>query len=197
MTVNLYYTNPHLNEENPGFGYLIPQSVPFEQNPERALGVIFDSSAVTGQDTASGTKFTVMLGGHYWDDWTAYPDEAEGLGMARNIMQRHLGIADEPAAYSVNVHKDCIPQYTIGYEERLKDFAVGVKEQFKGRLRVVGNQVNGVGVNDCITAAWNLARGLRQGGWRNGSVGLDKYTEEREWALVPKEELKYKIKGGR
>lgn len=138
-----------------------------------------------------------MLGGHYWDDWTAYPDEAEGLEMARNIMQRHLGIADEPAANSVNVHKDCIPQYTIGYEERLKDFAVGVKEQFKGRLRVVGNQVNGVGVNDCITAAWNLARGLRQGGWRNGSVGLDKYTEEREWALVPKEELKYKIKGGR
>ena len=38
MTVNLYYTKPYLNPVQ-GFGYLIPQGVPFEENPERALGV--------------------------------------------------------------------------------------------------------------------------------------------------------------
>ena len=43
QVVSLYYPDPNLIPYN-GFGYLIPQSVPFSQNPERALGVIFDSS---------------------------------------------------------------------------------------------------------------------------------------------------------
>ena len=42
MVVNLYYRNPSLPIPS-GFGYLIPRSVPADQNPERALGVIFSS----------------------------------------------------------------------------------------------------------------------------------------------------------
>jgi oxygen-dependent protoporphyrinogen oxidase len=53
QTVNLYFPNPNLVAQK-GFGYLIPQSVAFEENPERALGVIFDSDAIQGQDTTTG-----------------------------------------------------------------------------------------------------------------------------------------------
>lgn len=46
MVVNLFYANSNLLPYR-GFGYLIPRSVPLEQNPERALGVIFGSETST------------------------------------------------------------------------------------------------------------------------------------------------------
>lgn len=103
MVVNLFYSNPNLLPIR-GFGYLLPRSVPLEQNPERALGVIFGTETSTGtamlgipadgpmdrdtlvknaamadslrvkQDTVPGTKLTVMLGGHWWDGWDADKD---------------------------------------------------------------------------------------------------------------------------
>lgn len=193
MTVNLYFDNPNLLPVE-GFGYLLPQSIPFEQNPERALGVIFDSSAIKGQDSASGTKLTVMLGGHWWTGFEGYPDEAEGLEMARTVIERHLGIKDSPIASHVNLSKDCIPQYTLGYEDRLKEFASSLQDEFKGKLRVVGNQFNGVGVNDCITGAWNLARGLRDHGWKSRSCGLDRVQDSRPWVVVNAADMAYKKK---
>jgi oxygen-dependent protoporphyrinogen oxidase len=193
MTVNLYYSNPSLLPYE-GFGYLIPQSVPFEENPERALGVIFDSCAINGQDSVDGTKLTVMMGGHWWNDWAGYPDEEEGLEMAKAVVQRHLNITEAPTAAHVNLSKDCIPQYTLGYEDRLQDFARGITDEFKGRLRVVGNQFNGVGVNDCITGAWNLARGLRDGGWKSRSCGLDRVMDGRQWQVVEASEMAYQKK---
>jgi oxygen-dependent protoporphyrinogen oxidase len=193
MTVNLYYSNPSLLAQQ-GFGYLIPQSVPFEQNPERALGVIFDSSATNGQDTVDGTKLTVMIGGHWWNGWAAYPDSYEGLEMAKSVVQRHLGITEEPTAHFVNLSHDCIPQYTLGYEDRLKDFANGITDEFKGRLRVVGNQFNGVGVNDCITGAWNLARGMRGEGWKSRNCGLERVMDTRPWRVVEAADMVYQKK---
>ncbi|KAF2997686.1 oxygen-dependent protoporphyrinogen oxidase [Curvularia kusanoi] len=191
MTVNLYFENPNLLPVE-GFGYLIPQSIPFDQNPERALGVIFDSSAIKGQDTAPGTKLTVMMGGHWWNGFEGYPDEEEGLAMARSVIERHLGIKEAPIAHYVNLSKDCIPQYTLGYEERLKSFASSLQDEFKGRLRVVGNQFNGVGVNDCITGAWQIARGLRGDGWKGNSCGLDRVQDSRPWSVVDARSMTYK-----
>lgn len=190
MTVNLYFANPNLLPVE-GFGYLIPQTVPFEQNPERALGVIFDSSAVKGQDNAEGTKITVMMGGHWWNDWAEFPSEEEGLEMAKSVIKRHMGITDEPIAQSANLSKDCIPQYTLGYDDRLRDFSQGMSAEFKGRLRVVGSQFNGVGVNDCIAGAWNVTRGLRGDGWKSTSCGLDKIVDSRQYTVVPSNKMKY------
>ncbi|KAH6882038.1 hypothetical protein BKA58DRAFT_328417 [Alternaria rosae] len=190
MTVNLYFPNPNLLPVE-GFGYLIPQSIPFEQNPERALGVIFDSSAVKGQDTASGTKLTVMMGGHWWDGWTDFPTEEEGLEMAKSVLRRHIGITEEPTAHIANLSRDCIPQYTLGYDDRLKQFAQGMSSEFKGRLRVVGAQFNGVSVNDIIAAAWQVSRSMRGEGWKGRSCGLDRIMDEREWVVVPASEMAY------
>ncbi|KAH6644316.1 hypothetical protein C7974DRAFT_18507 [Boeremia exigua] len=194
MTVNLYFENPNLLTAE-GFGYLIPQSIPFEQNPERALGVIFDSSAIKGQDTAPGTKLTVMMGGHWWDGFEGFPTEEEGLRMARSVVGRHLGIYDAPLAHHVNLSKDCIPQYTLGYEDRLKAFASSLQDEFKGRLRVVGNQFNGVGVNDCITGAWSVARGLRGDGWKSRDCGLGRVQDSRPWRVLNAKDMVYSDPG--
>lgn len=223
MTVNLYYRTPGMNP--PGFGYVIPLATPFENNPERALGVVFDTAyspdpsdldpanwqeldtdmlvearkhgqMVNVNDFAwlnlpdrpnmqdevkeRGTKLTVMLGGHWWKDWPAYPNEAEGLALAKAVVERHLGIKEEPEVWQVNMQKDCIPQYTVGHEQRLKTAHNNIWREYKGRLRVAGSWMSGVGVNDCLRSAWDVVKGLKVG--RDGT-GLEQVGRD-EWVRI-------------
>lgn len=221
MTVNLYFRTPDLHP--PGFGYVIPQATPFENNPERALGVVFDTAyspspsdldftnwLITDADQlkqareqgqlinvndfawynmpdrpntqddvkARGTKLTVMLGGHWWNGWPAFPDEQEGLALARSVVERHLGITEEPEAWSVNMQKDCIPQYTVGHEQRLKTAHNNIWREYKGKLRVAGSWMSGVGVNDCLRSAFDVVRSLRDGKDGTGleHIGTNEYV---------------------
>ncbi|KAI9873779.1 MAG: oxygen-dependent protoporphyrinogen oxidase [Pleopsidium flavum] len=188
MVVNLYFSNPNLLSVH-GFGYLIPQSIPFDQNPERALGVVFDSDAAVGQDTVPGTKVTVMLGGHWWDGWDSYPDEDEGAQMACAVLQRHLGITEPPAELHVGLQKECIPQYEVGHEDRMSVASKHLEKAYKGRLRVAGNSYTGVGLNDCVRAARDVVKGLtaQDGHMR---TGLEIFTQDKKWVkagLVPRE----------
>ncbi|KAH7400090.1 protoporphyrinogen oxidase-like protein [Cadophora sp. MPI-SDFR-AT-0126] len=169
MVVNLYFKDPHILPER-GFGYLIPRSIPLAQNPERALGVVFDSDAVKGQDTASGTKVTVMLGGHWWDAFDTYPDEEEGINMARSVLHRHLNVTAKPAATRVSLQRNCIPQYTVGHESRMQAAHVDLMREFKGKLAVAGNSYTGVGLNDCVRAARDVVMGMKRG---TVSTGLE------------------------
>ena len=184
MVVNLFFSNPEILPTR-GFGYLLPRSVPFEQNPERALGVVFDSDASVGQDDIPGTKVTVMLGGHWWDDFDAYPDEDEGASMAKALLSRHLGIDEEPRAIRVSLQRNCIPQYGVGHEARMEDASLRLAS-LKGRLRVAGNSYTGVGLNDCIRAATDVVRGLIDG---TGTTGLESFVGGKKWLWVNREDL--------
>ncbi|KAF2272242.1 Protoporphyrinogen oxidase [Westerdykella ornata] len=197
MTVNLYYTNPQAiekwrlgytdREKSDGFGYLIPRSVDLKENPERALGVVFDHDATQNLDQVRGTKLTVMLGGHWWDGWREFPDEKEGETMAKSIVKRHLGITEEPDLCHVSLHENCIPQYTVGYEDRVRSEGSRLADLYKGRLWVTGNHYNGVGVNDCIRGAYLLAQDMENGGWLddNHRIGLRKFYDSGEWFMGP------------
>ena len=181
MVVNLYYRSPSLLPER-GFGYLIPRSVPFEQNPECALGVVFDSDSTVGQDTASGTKVTVMLGGHWWDSFggAGYPSSEEGVSMAKAVLRRHLGVTEEPETTQVGLQKDCIPQYVVGHEAKLKSTHFSLLSAFKGKLSVAGNTYTGVGLNDCVRAARDVVLAIKDK--EGGQItGLEEFSKPREW----------------
>lgn len=179
MVVNLYYSNPSIIPVK-GFGYLLPRSVPLAQNPERALGVVFDSDASIGQDAVEGSKLTVMLGGHWWDDYDKYPDEEEGATMAKAILKRHLNITAEPQAVRVGLQQSCIPQYEVGHEQRMEQASQDL-EVFEGRLRVAGSSYTGVGLNDCVRAATDCVQGLLHGTSR---TGLEAFVGGRKWVWV-------------
>lgn len=154
MVVNLYYSNPNLVRER-GFGYLIPRSVPHEQNPEDALGVIFSSETGVGQDTAPGTKLTVMLGGYLWDNMeeSNYPDNDQGIAMARSVLERHLGIKEAPVVARSRLQRNAIPQYTVNHHARLKEISRSVQKDFDHRLTLAGNWYGGVSIPQCIDQA--------------------------------------------
>jgi protoporphyrinogen/coproporphyrinogen III oxidase len=183
MVVNLFYADPNLLPAQ-GFGYLIPRSIPFEQNPERALGVVFDSDATVGLDSLAGTKVTVMLGGHWWDDFETYPLEEEGIVMARDILKRHLNVDAEPALSRAGLQRDCIPQYTVGHEARMKKAHNELRNSFGGKLAVAGNSYTGVGVNDCVRAARDVVMEVAKG---KDVTGLESFTAPVAWVEVSRD----------
>ena len=140
MVINLYYQNPNLIPYT-GFGYIIPQSVPISENPERALGVIFSSASAIEQDTATGTKLTVMMGGHWWDGWKPedYPDEQTAIDMARTLLKRHLSITDSPVVARARLQRDAIPQHTVGHHDRMEQLDHALSREYGGRLKVAGS----------------------------------------------------------
>ena len=185
MVVNLYYADPALLPVR-GFGYLIPRSIPLAQNPERALGVVFDSDATIGQDTAVGTKVTVMLGGHWWDEWSSYPDEDEGAALAKLVLRRHLQINAEPTLVHVGLQRECIPQYTVGHIDRMRQAGLQLSGHFRGRLRVAGNSYSGVGLNDCVRSAADAVTGLVEDDGNTEVSGLEGLDGPKAWVYIEK-----------
>lgn len=208
--VNLYYSSPNILPYQ-GFGYLIPRTIPLEQNPERALGVIFDSDAIpNGQDVldhdarsaanrqspmgVSGTKITVMMGGHWWDGYDPgdYPSAEDSLAMAQAVLRRHLGVQAQPSASNVTLQRDCIPQYTVGHSARLAALHRALRRAFEGRLRVAGSWFGGsaagggVGVNDCVAMARSVVRNLRHN--ETEGTGLELSGQDAMVNVTRKEE---------
>lgn len=211
--VNLWYADPNLTARHPGFGYLTPQSVPFEQNPHCALGVIFDSdfdSAAGKQESVSapGTKLTVMLGGHYWahlppENW---PDDKEATRMAIETVERQLGIpTDEPVFTSTKVCRQCIPQHLVGHRTRMAQAHSELSDAFHGTLSVVGGSYTSPGVMPSLRAARDMAlqvagekylvpEGFTGAGFSPdigiGETGLGRFWGDNEKFVLPtKQEL--------
>lgn len=170
--VNLWYPDVPLKELYPGFGYLIPQSIPAENNPHCALGVIFDSnrSDILESDSLSnrGTNLTVMLGGHYWDvlDSSEWPSKEEAVAMAKDTVERHLGI---PATGHVHANtklcRNCIPQHLVGHRDRMAQAHKELMDSFEGTLAVVGGSYTMPGVLPSLQAARDVALTVSGGGY--------------------------------
>ena len=121
-----------------------------------------------------------MLGGHYWDSFSHYPDEQQGAAMAMGLLKRHLGIHAKPEAVMVGLNRNCIPQYYVGHDQRLTNTDINLRTQFKGKLSVVGNSYTGVGVNDCIRAGMEVAAGLADS-LEEGYTGLEFFRVPKPW----------------
>lgn len=169
--VNIWYENVRLDEKYPGFGYLIPQSVPAENNPCAALGVIFDSdrdAAAGGLDTRPnrGTNLTVMLGGHYWDFVTPdkWPSKDLVVDMAKETVHRHLGIPAHEATYvSTKLCRHCIPQHLVGHRDRMAQAHKEISDAFGETLAVVGGSYTMPGVLPSLQAARDVALAVAGG----------------------------------
>lgn len=210
--VNLWYERIQLDQVYPGFGYLIPQSVPVENNPHAALGVIFDSDrdAAAGIDNRPnrGTNITVMLGGHYWDyvDPSSWPSPEDAIAMAKDTVQRQLGIpATEPTRASTKRCRNCIPQHLVGHRDRMAQAHKELSDAFEGTLAVVGGSYTMPGVLPSLQAARDVALAVSGGKYmvdpeirgnvsgyqlkHVGQTGLGRFVDDNETfgAVIPNE----------
>jgi oxygen-dependent protoporphyrinogen oxidase len=182
MTVNIWF--PQENLKPPGFGYLIPNSVDPELNPEHALGVFFDSDVGTrSKDEPAGTKLFVLMGGHYYDrPGVSPPTEEEAIVQARNLLERHLGIPrDAPAYATANFAKECIPQHYVGHQDLLRNAHSELKQNFGGRLAVAGGSFHRIGTIASLRAGYDAAVAAKDG---LEATGLEYLESIQEFAVV-------------
>lgn len=132
-TINLGWNDSLLTKK--GFGFLVPS-----QERERLLGITWDSNIFPGQNQGNQTRLCAM-----------FPEKAT-LDQALEVTEKYLGIKKPPDAFLIHEAKEAIPQYLLGQQKRLETF----RNHFPFKL--IGNCYNGVGVNDCIEAAWKSAQ---------------------------------------
>lgn len=142
--INLQYRKSDLLKQN-GFGFLVP---PIENLP--ILGVIFDSCCFDMEDN---TVLTVMMGGAWFEKWFGTnPSEERLLEVALENVKKIMHIEQRPDSYKVNLLRKCIPQYTVGHQDRVKAIRDYV-EQHRLPIVLCGASYDGVGVNDVILSA--------------------------------------------
>ncbi|XP_053667735.1 protoporphyrinogen oxidase [Anopheles marshallii] len=142
--VNLQYRKADLLQQD-GFGFLVP---PIENLP--ILGVIFDSCCF---DMDDNTVLTVMMGGAWFEKWFGKnPSNEHLLEVALKHVSKILHIDQPPDSYKVNLLRKCIPQYTVGHQDRVKAIRDYI-EQHRLPIVLCGASYDGVGVNDVILSA--------------------------------------------
>lgn len=125
-----------------GYGYLVPT---YEN--EDVLGVVFDSALFPGQ--SDETRLTAMIKG------TTKSDEHSAQVAVRDL-KRHLNLHAIPDQIHVKRAERAIPHFTVGHQRRMEEWEKNVAATFP-RLRLVGNYLGGVSVNDCIAKAFAIA----------------------------------------
>ena len=148
--VNVQYQNDVMpSHYKEAFGYLVPPHV-----QSKVLGVVFDSSVFPslGGSHKSGTRLTVMLGGHLFFKLYGDANKVDATVMTKaalESLQDHLGIKDIPIECITSIHQKCIPQYTIGHSERAANISAYLTKNDLP-LTALGSSYNGASVADCV-----------------------------------------------
>jgi oxygen-dependent protoporphyrinogen oxidase len=173
--VNVYSKKVRLiPREGHGFGFLVPKKA---ANPEGLLGVIYDSDVEQNSQPLAGGpaapkgyhKVTLMMGGHHFRE--GVPSTQQSLARVRQVLTQRLGVdpatrlrmhplhadrvddvsvADDEVLVSYVAHRDCIPQYNVGYGHQLAT----VHHYTNARFLLGGMAFGrGIGVPDCVQNA--------------------------------------------
>ena len=177
MTVNIWY--PFENVVPKGLGYLIPSTAPYEDNPERALGVFFDSHVGIGDagpgGSEPGTKVFVLLGGHYYEGMDP-PSEGQAIEQAKAVLERHLGVPRDTPCYATSrLAPNCLPQHLVGHNANVTKLSEQLERRFGNRLAAAGGSFGKPGVVPAARAGYDIASAVAREDFL--SNGLEDYVD--------------------
>jgi oxygen-dependent protoporphyrinogen oxidase len=151
--VHLGYDEKDLAATPEGLGFLVPS-----QEARPSLGVLFISSTFPWRAPQGRVLLTCMMGGAKKPGITKLDDERMEQ-LARSELKRALGIVAAPCFREIVRWPRGIPQYNVGHQARLARTDESLR-RLPG-LYLTGNAYRGVGINDCVRNAFELAEALR------------------------------------
>ena len=152
IVVSLRYAAADAPKAAHGFGFHVP-----EGEPARVLGVLWDSTVFEGRAPEGEVLLRAMLGGAR-DPAVADLDDAAILGIVKADLRRTMTITTEPRETRLYRHREGIPQYVLGHQDRL-DRIEEILRDHPG-LHLTGNSYRGVSLNLCTRDALATAEGL-------------------------------------
>jgi len=148
------YKRERLKHPLDGFGFLIPG-----REGRRILGTLWDSSVFPNRAPEGYVLLRSMLGGVRRSD-LALQDENRLTDIVMAELRDVMKITAQPDFVKVYTHKQGIPQYPLGHQQRLA--TIDKMTSNFNRLYVTGNAYRGIGVNDCIENSYTLAERIVQ-----------------------------------
>lgn len=139
-TVTLAYHEEDLPRALNGYGYVIPR-----KERQTALACTWTSTKFPHRAPRGYALLRVFIGRAGQD----FPfNESQLRVIAREELQRTLGIAAEPVLTKVFLWENAMPQYNLGHKVLLSKIDEKVNTH-KG-LALAGNGFRGIGIPDCI-----------------------------------------------
>jgi protoporphyrinogen/coproporphyrinogen III oxidase len=136
-----------------GFGFLVPRG-----GRVRTLGATWNSAVFADQAPAGKVSLRVFAGGVSDPGFTALDDDA-ALAVARRDLELTMGITAEPHPRHLARWPRGVPQFTLGHVERVRTARERLATTHPG-LRLAGNYLDGVGVNDAVRTSAAAVRSL-------------------------------------
>lgn len=94
-----------------------------------------------------------MMGGAWFNKYFSHNlTKKHLLSVAANQVKSILNIKEDPVEHDVAVLKDCIPQYIVGHNQRLKRIENYISAHNLPMV-LCGSSYYGVGLNDVILSA--------------------------------------------
>jgi oxygen-dependent protoporphyrinogen oxidase len=147
--VCLGYQKSQVQHPLDGFGFLIPH-----KENRKILGTLWDSSIFTNRAAENTVLLRTMIGGAQFPELAELgPDQLQDIVLAE--LRSILGFKGDPEMAKVYHWPKAIPQYLVGHGAKLK----ALKESLTAHhsLYLTGNAFRGIGMNDCIANAYQLA----------------------------------------
>jgi oxygen-dependent protoporphyrinogen oxidase len=144
------YRREKIARDLDGFGYLIPR-----REGRSILGTLWDSSIFPERAPEGHVLLRSMMGGATNPAAIDLTDDEVRLRVAAEL-KTIMGI-DAPADFvRIFRHLRAIPQYTVGHGRRLQ--AIDEQLDRMPGLFLTGNAFSGIGINDCVNAARQVAQ---------------------------------------
>lgn len=172
-------------EGGSGFGFLVPirnknpeslLGVIYDSDCELDAVSFFDEKTMP---KAPYHKITLMMGGHFFSS-RGVPSNKINLGTARRVLSeilhvdlnefhniivrdeaseanKEVEVGDNDLLISYNLHRDCIPQYNVGFLENVDKMKQLIEAKSKGLFSMGGTALGKLGVPDCVMNAFEDA----------------------------------------
>jgi len=144
------YQREKIARDLDGFGYLIPR-----REGRAILGTLWDSSIFPERAPEGHVLLRSMMGGAT-NPAAIDLSEAEVRSRVAAELKTIMGIDAAPDFVRIFRHQRAIPQYTVGHSRRLQAI-----DEHLGKVRglfLTGNAFSGIGINDCVNAAQQVAK---------------------------------------
>ncbi len=131
-----------------GFGFLIPR-----KEGLKMLGCIWNEMVYPEYAPEGGGNLTLMYGGASHPEMRSI-SEYELIDQSKTELKRTMEIENNPDYTYCFHYEKGIPQYNIGYSKIIQEIESITKKN--PHISLIGNYINGVGMNDCIRNAYDL-----------------------------------------
>lgn len=174
-----------------GFGFLVPLRNPnpqsllgviYDSDTELDAEKFFDKSDKVATTRVPYDKITLMMGGHFYNS-RGVPSDAVNVKITKEVLtsildvdlnkyniivrneaeldSKDISLANNDLLISYNLHRDCIPQYNVGFLDKVHEMLQYVDKESNGKFTIGGTSRGKLGVPDCVMNSLEGAMDLK------------------------------------